>query len=65
MNKNIPAESGATRPSVVPGLGYPNGRSEVSPQPTGWQASRVLANGSADQALATLVSISINTTSAH
>jgi hypothetical protein len=32
-----PAESTAvTKPSVVAGLGYPNGREESSPQPTGW-----------------------------
>jgi hypothetical protein len=32
-----PAESTAvTKPSVVAGLGYPNGRDESSPQPTGW-----------------------------
>lgn len=30
-------ESSITPPSVVPGLGYPNGRQEVSPEPTGWQ----------------------------
>jgi hypothetical protein len=45
----IPAEKGATQPSVVTGLGYPNGRIEVSPAPTGWQASKVLADGAADQ----------------
>jgi hypothetical protein len=26
----------ATKPSVVKGLGYPNGRLESSPHPTGW-----------------------------
>ena len=32
-----PAEStSGTKPSVVAGLGYPNGRDEGSPQPTGW-----------------------------
>lgn len=32
-----PAEStSVTKPSVVAGLGYPNGREESSPQPTGW-----------------------------
>jgi hypothetical protein len=25
-----------TKPSVVKGLGYPNGRLESSPHPTGW-----------------------------
>ena len=48
MPNNIPAESGATQASVVSGLGYPNGRREVSPEPTGWQASNVLTDGSAD-----------------
>jgi hypothetical protein len=32
-----PAElTSVTKPSVVAGLGYPNGREESSPQPTGW-----------------------------
>ncbi len=32
-----PAEStSVTQPTVVSGLGYPNGREESSPQPTGW-----------------------------
>lgn len=32
-----PAEATATTPaSVVPGLGYPNGRVETSQTPTGW-----------------------------
>jgi len=32
-----PAEStSVTKPTVVSGLGYPNGREESSPQPTGW-----------------------------
>ena len=26
-----------TKPSVVPSLGFPLGRNEVSPEPTGWQ----------------------------
>jgi hypothetical protein len=34
------AEQGSvTPPKVVAGLGYPNGRDEVSPEPTGWQAN--------------------------
>jgi hypothetical protein len=34
------AEQGSvTPPTVVAGLGYPNGRDEVSPEPTGWQAN--------------------------
>ena len=42
MSKEItsssPAEeSSITPPTVVPGLGYPNGREEISPEPTGWQ----------------------------
>jgi hypothetical protein len=32
-----PAEATAvTKASVVSGLGFPNGREESSPQPTGW-----------------------------
>lgn len=32
-----PAEStSVTEPTVVAGLGFPNGRQESSPQPTGW-----------------------------
>lgn len=27
-----------TKPVVVSGLGYPNGREETSPSPVGWQA---------------------------
>jgi len=30
--------SSVTPPTVVRGLGYPNGRDEESPAPTGWQA---------------------------
>lgn len=34
---NQPAETTATTPaSVVSGLGFPNGRDEMSPTPTGW-----------------------------
>lgn len=29
-------ETAVTKPTVVSGLGYPNGREESSPQPTGW-----------------------------
>lgn len=29
-------ETSVTKPTVVSGLGYPNGRDESSPQPTGW-----------------------------
>jgi len=36
--KENPADATAeTQPSVVPGMGYPNGREEVSPSPIGWQ----------------------------
>lgn len=36
------AESSAvTAPTVVAGLGYPADRKEVSPEPTGWNASDV------------------------
>jgi hypothetical protein len=35
-----PAEkTSITKPSVAPGLGYPNHRDELSPEPTGWQQS--------------------------
>ena len=54
MVQQIPAEKGATPTRVVPGLGYPNGRAEVSTQPTGWLASRTLADGSADQSGASI-----------
>jgi hypothetical protein len=40
MNKDVnlsAAEATATTPpTVVTGLGYPNGRDTVSPEPTGW-----------------------------
>ena len=32
--------SAVTKASVVSGLGYPNGREEISPEPTGWQQQR-------------------------
>ena len=35
-----PAETTSiTKPSVAPGLGFPNHRDELSPEPTGWQLS--------------------------
>jgi len=38
MSREFPAEETATTPAtVVTGLGYPNGREESSPEPTGWQ----------------------------
>ncbi len=40
MTEQVPAEVTAiTKATVVPGLGYPAGRFEVSPAPTGWQHS--------------------------
>jgi hypothetical protein len=37
MNEIPEAEkSSVTKATVVTGLGYPNGRDEVSPEPTGW-----------------------------
>jgi hypothetical protein len=32
-------QSATTPPTVVAGLGYPNGRDLASPEPTGWQAN--------------------------
>lgn len=32
-------ETAINKPSVAPGLGYPNQRNELSPEPTGWQQS--------------------------
>ena len=58
---SLPAEKGVTTPaSVVVGLGYPNGRAEVSPQPTGWHASSVNPDGSAAQAGATVTRIALD-----
>jgi hypothetical protein len=38
----IEAEATAvTKATVVSGLGYPNGREEESPSPTGWQTPTV------------------------
>ena len=38
--QHLASEAGATTPpSVYSGLGYPMDRKEVSPEPTGWQAS--------------------------
>lgn len=36
MSEQPAEESAITKPTVVPGLGYPNARVESSPQPTGW-----------------------------
>jgi hypothetical protein len=41
----IAEETAVTQRSVVSGLGYPNGREEISPEPTGWQAT----NGEIDR----------------
>jgi hypothetical protein len=38
MSEQIAAEvTAVTEATVVPGMGYPAGRLEVSPAPTGWQ----------------------------
>ena len=36
MSEQPAEETAITKPTVVKGLGYPNGRQESSPQPTGW-----------------------------
>ena len=36
MSDQPAEETSVTKPSVVAGLGFPNGREESSPQPTGW-----------------------------
>lgn len=36
MSEQPAEQSAITKPTVVKGLGYPNGREESSPQPTGW-----------------------------
>jgi len=57
---SLPAEQGVTTPpSVVVGLGYPNGRAEASPTPTGWHASSTLADGSASQVNANATNIAL------
>lgn len=49
----LPAEQGVTTvPSVIAGLGFPNGRAEVSATPTGWRASSLDSAGAADQSSA-------------
>ncbi len=41
MSKDMPAEESVqTLATVVSGLGYPNGREESSPEPTGWQSNQ-------------------------
>jgi len=32
-------DTSVTEATVVSGLGYPNGREEQSPEPTGWQSN--------------------------
>jgi len=32
-------DTSVTKTTVVSGLGYPNGREEQSPEPTGWQSN--------------------------
>lgn len=32
-------DTSVTKATVVSGLGYPNGREEQSPEPTGWQSN--------------------------
>jgi hypothetical protein len=39
MTEQPAEETSITGPSVSPGLGYPNHRNELSPEPTGWQQS--------------------------
>jgi hypothetical protein len=36
MSDQPAEETSVTKPTVVSGLGFPNGREESSPQPTGW-----------------------------
>jgi pyrrolidone-carboxylate peptidase len=40
-SESLAEQSATTQPSVVAGLGYPNGREETSPEPTGWQVNTV------------------------
>lgn len=51
-------QSAQTPPTVVGGLGYPNGRAELSPAQTGWRASAANQDGSADQTFASVTGIS-------
>lgn len=57
----MPAERGVTAvAAVIGGLGYPNGRAETSPTPTGWHASSLAADGSANQSNATVTFIAVS-----
>lgn len=62
LNQDLPAEQGATPATVVAGLGYPNGRAEISPTPTGWHASKAASDGSAHQSFATVDTIRLTAT---
>ena len=58
LNESLPAEQGVpTKASVAPNLGFPNNRAAGSPEPTGWQASKVLSTGLADKSFATVEEI--------
>jgi hypothetical protein len=35
---SVAEATAVTKPVVVSGLGYPNGREQTSPSPVGWQA---------------------------
>ncbi len=37
QNLNSAEATAVIKPTVVGGLGYPNGREHQSPEPTGWQ----------------------------
>jgi len=37
MNEQPADSTAVTKPTVVPGMGYPNNREEASPTPIGWQ----------------------------
>jgi hypothetical protein len=51
--QSLPADQGVTAvPSVIAGLGFPNGRAEASATPTGWHASDLDSAGAADQSRA-------------
>jgi len=39
MNEMPAEETAVTKPTVTPGLGYPNHRSEQSPEPIGWHGT--------------------------
>jgi hypothetical protein len=41
MSEQPSETTSVTKPSVIQGLGYPNGRLESSPQPTGWLVDKL------------------------